>query len=104
MHTKKHTHTTRKDAGPDCITSRVPRACAVQLASEFTDIFNQSLSQSAVPKCFKRVTTVPVSKKAKVTQLNDYRPIALTSVIMKCFERLVNDIITSTLPDTLDPL
>ena len=29
---------------------------------------------------------------------------ALTSVIMKCFERLVKDHINSTLPDTLDPL
>ena len=39
----------------------------------------------------------------KVTELNDYRPAALTSVIMKCFERLVKDHITSTLPDTLEP-
>uniref|UniRef100_A0A8K9V2X2 Reverse transcriptase domain-containing protein n=1 Tax=Oncorhynchus mykiss TaxID=8022 RepID=A0A8K9V2X2_ONCMY len=45
-----------------------------------------------------------VTKKAKVTERNDYRPVALTSVIMKCFERLVKDHITSTLPDTLDPL
>jgi hypothetical protein len=45
---------------------------------------------------------VPVPKKAKVTEQNDYRPVALTSVIMKCFERLVKDHITSTLPDTLD--
>ena len=37
-------------------------------------------------------------------ELNDYRPVALTSVIMKGFERLVKDHITSTLPDTLDPL
>ena len=62
----------------------------------------QSLSQSAVPTCFKRATIVPVPKKAKVTELNDYRRVALTSVIMKCFERLVKDHITSTLPDTLD--
>jgi hypothetical protein len=48
-------------------------------------------------------TIVPVPKKAKVTELDDYRPI-LTSVIMKCFERLVKDHITSTLPDMLDPL
>ena len=61
----------------------------------FMDIFNLSLSQSAVPTCFK---------KSKVTEQNDYHPIALTSVIMKCFERLVKDHITSTLPDTLDPL
>ena len=47
---------------------------------------------------------VPVPKKAKVTQLIDYFPVALTSVIMKCFERLVKDHITSTLLGTLDPL
>ena len=49
-------------------------------------------------------TIVTVPKKAKVTELNDYCPVALTSVIMKCFERLVNDHITSNIPDTLDPL
>jgi hypothetical protein len=70
----------------------------------FTDIFNRSPSQSAVPTCSKRATIVPVPKKAKVTELNDYFPVALTSIIMKCFERLVKDHITSTLPDTLDPL
>ena len=47
-------------------------------------------------------TFVPVPKKTKVTELNDY--LALTSVIMKCFERIVKDHITSTLPDTIDPL
>ena len=47
---------------------------------------------------------VTVTKNAKVTELNDYCPVALTSVIMKCFERLVKDHITSTLPVTLDPL
>ena len=39
-----------------------------------------------------------------ITELNDYRPVALTSVIMKYFERLVKDHITSTLPANLDPL
>jgi hypothetical protein len=94
----------RKAAGPDCIPSRILRACAEQLTGVFMDIFNLSLSQSAVPTCFKRATIVPVPKKAKVTELNDYRPEALTSVIMKCFERLVKDRITSILPVTLDPL
>jgi hypothetical protein len=47
-------------------------------------------------------TIVPVPKKAKLTELN--RPAALTSVIMKYFEKQVKDHITSTLPDTVDPL
>ena len=93
----------REAASPDGIPSRVLRACADQLAGVFTDIFNQSLSQYAVPKCFKRATIVYVPKKAKVTKLNDYRPVALNSFVMKCFERLVKDHIISTLPDTLDP-
>jgi hypothetical protein len=34
---------------------------------------------------------------------NDHLPVELTSVIMKRFERLVKDHITSTFPVTLDP-
>ena len=62
----------RKAAGPDGILSRALRACTDQLAGVFTDIFNRCLSQSVVPTCFKMATIVPVSKKAKITELNDY--------------------------------
>ncbi|XP_072567711.1 stonustoxin subunit beta-like [Paramormyrops kingsleyae] len=51
-------------------------------------IFNTSLSQSSVPVCFTSTTIVPVLKKPSVTGLNDYCSIALTSIIMKRFERL----------------
>uniref|UniRef100_A0A3P9JDD6 Reverse transcriptase domain-containing protein n=1 Tax=Oryzias latipes TaxID=8090 RepID=A0A3P9JDD6_ORYLA len=95
---------TRKAAGPDGISGRVLRACADQLAPVFTEIFNISLSQSVIPTCFKESVIVPVPKKPHPTSLNDYRPVALTSVVMKCFERLIKDFIISSLPDTLDPL
>ena len=49
-------------------------------------------------------TIVPVPKNTKVTFLNDYRPIVLTSVAMKCFERLVMAHINTIIPETLDPL
>jgi hypothetical protein len=39
----------RKAADPDDIPSRILRACTDQLAGVLTDIFNFSLSQSAVP-------------------------------------------------------
>jgi hypothetical protein len=48
-----------------------------------------SLIESVIPTCFKQTTIVPVPKNTKVTCLNDYRPIALTSIAMKCFGRLV---------------
>ncbi len=36
--------------------------------------------------------------------LNDYRPVALTSTVMKVFERLLKKHICSSIPATLDPL
>ena len=52
----------------------------------------------------RELASYPVPKKGKVTCLNDYRPVALTSVAMKCFERLVMAHINTIMPKTLDPL
>ena len=76
-----------KAAGPDGLSGRVLRVCADQLTT-----------------CFKQTTIVPVPKNTKVTRLNDYRPVELMSVAMKCFERLVIAHINTIIPDTLDPL
>lgn len=65
------------------------RVCAYQLAEVVTNIYNLSLRQAAVPTCLKITNIVPLSKKSAVGCLNDYYPVALTSVIMKCFEWLV---------------
>ncbi|KAK1784721.1 hypothetical protein P4O66_003400 [Electrophorus voltai] len=95
---------TRKVAGPDGICGRVLKACADQLAPVFADIFNPSLTLGIVPSSFKRSTIVPVPKKPRPSGLNDYCPDALTSVMMKCFEKLVRYFITSSLPASMDPL
>ena len=76
---------------------------ADQLASVFTDILNLSMTESVIPTCFKQTTIIPVPKKAKVTCLSDYRPIALTSVAMKCFEWLVMAHINTIIPDNMYP-
>ncbi len=93
-----------KAVGPDVIPGRVLKACAFQLAGVFTDIFNLSLSLSVVPACFKKSTIVPIPKKNKITCLNDWRPVALTPIFSKCFEKLVREHICSVLPASLDPL
>ena len=90
--------------GADGLPGRVLRACAGQLASVFTDIFNLSLSESVIPTCFKQTTIVPVPRNTNATCLNDYRPVALTSVAMKGFERLVMAHIKTIIPETLDTL
>ncbi len=39
-----------------------------------------------------------------ITCLNDWRPVALTPIFSKCFEKLIRDHICSVLPASLDPL
>jgi hypothetical protein len=45
-----------------------------------------------------------VPKNTKATCLTDNRPIALTSVAMKCFEKLVMAQINTIISENLDPL
>lgn len=93
----------RKAAGPDNIPGRVLKECADQLAGVLTDIFNTSLDQAVVPSGYKTATIIPFPKKHTITCLNDNRRVALTPIIMKCFERLVKEHITSSLPPMFDP-
>ena len=74
-----------------------------QLAGVFTNIFNMSLIKSVIPTCFKQTTIVHVPKNTKAICLNYYRPIALTSVALKCFERLLMAHINTIIPEILDP-
>ncbi|KAK3505712.1 hypothetical protein QTP70_004358, partial [Hemibagrus guttatus] len=94
----------RKAPGPDGVTPVCLRTCADQLAFIFSQIFNRSLELCEVPACFKRSTIIPIPKKPKITGLNDYRPVALTSVVMKSFERLVLAYLKNITGPLLDPL
>eukprot|EP00061_Rhincodon_typus_P014864 g42209.t1 len=94
----------KKATGPDGVPGRALRSCADQLVEVFTDIFNLSLLQAEVFTCFKKTTIIPVPKKAHAMCLNNYHPIALTSIIMKYFEKLVIAHINSSLPACHGPL
>ncbi|KAK3524842.1 hypothetical protein QTP86_007580 [Hemibagrus guttatus] len=94
----------RKAPGPDGVTPACLKTCADQLAFIFSQIFNRSLELCEVPACFKRSTIIPIPKKPKITGLNDYRPVALTSVVMKSFERLVLAYLKNITGPLLDPL
>ncbi len=93
----------KKAPGPVGVTPACLKTCADQLAPIFTQIFNRSLELCEVPSCFKRFTIIPVPKKSKITGLNDYRPVALTSVVMKSFEKLVLAHLKDITGPSLDP-
>ena len=91
----------RKAAGPDLVSSTTIKRCADELTPVLTDIFNWSLRECRVPTCFKSAVIIPVPKKPSITGLNDYRPVALTSVIMKIFEKTICDHLSKAV--CLDP-
>ncbi|KAI3365870.1 hypothetical protein L3Q82_000859 [Scortum barcoo] len=88
----------------DNIPGRVLRDCAGELTDVFTDVFNISLSQAGVPTYLKTTTIIPVLKKSSPSCFNDYHPVALTPILMKCFKWLVLKHIKSVLPPSLDPV
>ena len=83
----------------DGIPGQALKSCAVQLAPVLITIFNLSLAHFVVLAS----TITPVPKKTSPICHNDFSPVAITSVVMKCFEKLINDICAS-LPTSFDPL
>ena len=94
----------RKASGPDGISSRLLKSCSDELSFIFTSIFNWSLTLCKIPQVFKKSVIVPVPKRTPVNSLNDYRPVALTSQVMKSLERIVLDYLKSAISKSLDPL
>lgn len=76
-----------KAAGPDGVSPRLLKECRAQLASPLQILFNLSLHSGKVPALWKTSCLVPLPKVVRATEVNQYRPVALTSHIMKTLER-----------------
>ncbi|KAF7644468.1 hypothetical protein LDENG_00221520 [Lucifuga dentata] len=94
----------RKAAGPDGISSRLLRDCADQLYQVVLHIFNLSLSLARVPVLWKTSCVVPVLKTAHPREPNHFRPVGLTSYLMKTMERLILNYLHSLVSSSLGPL
>ena len=80
-------------SGPDNIGSNVLKLCCQQLTKPLHILFQASLNQCKVPSLWKTSEVIPVPKiKQPVVIMNGLRPVALTSVVMKCFEDIVKKI------------
>lgn len=75
----------RKSLGPDDIGGRVLRNCDMQLAGIFCFIFQWSLKLHKVPSLWKDSVIVPMPKIQNPKTADDFRPVALTSLVMKNF-------------------
>ena len=93
-----------KAAGPDAVCGRTLRYCADQLSVVFTPLFNMCAKKGQIPQIWKRSTIIPLAKSKNPQELKDFRPVALTSLVMKIFEKIIKDEIMSLVSGKLDPL
>ena len=93
-----------KAAGPDAVCGRTLRYCADQLSVVFTPLFNMCAKKGQIPQIWKRSIIIPVAKSKNPKELKDFRPVALTSLVMKLCEKIIKDKIMSLVSGKLDPL
>lgn len=79
----------RKSPGPEGLKGKVLKEYASQLGNVFIWLFQLFLNTSFVPEAWKVSTIIPVPKITHTKSLNDFRLIALTSLLSKGMERLV---------------
>jgi len=80
-----------KASGPDGIPAIVLRRCAPELSPPLTRLYRLSLETGIVPKSWKLAHVQPVPKKGSRADPNNYRPIAITSILCKVMERALNN-------------
>ncbi len=76
-------------AGPDGIPALMYKECATELAVPLEILFSMSIEQGCIPKSLKSSIIVPVFKGGDRSHASSYRPISLTPIVMKIFERVV---------------
>ena len=91
-----------KAQGPDAISGAVLKNCSETLAYPLSILFNLSYNTGYIPQELKLANVVPVHKKDDKNKVINYRPISLTSLVMKVFERILyHELLTRTI-DKID--
>ena len=78
-----------KAQGPDGIHGKILKNCTTGLAFPLTKLFKVSYNSGYIPQEWKLANVVPIFKKGDKCQVENYRPISLTCLVMKIFGRIV---------------
>ena len=85
--------------GPDQFPAILLKNCADELSIPLYSLFRNSLDSGSIPRQLKSARITPVYKGGSRADPSNYRPIALTSHIIKVFEKLLVNHMTSYLEE-----
>ena len=83
--------------GPDDIPAIVLKRCCNTISEPILYIWEQSFETAIIPQLYKEQIITPVHKKGSRAKPEEYRPVSLTSHVIKTFERVMRDIIVDFL-------
>ena len=78
-----------KACGPDLLTPLLLKKSAEFICGSLCNLFNQSMSMGTLPEDWTSANVVPVFKKGDRRIVANYRPISLTSIVVKIMERII---------------
>jgi ribonuclease HI len=82
---------TRKSPGPDGITNEMLKNLGNAAVLKLLDVFNLSWESGQLAQVWREALMIPIHKKGKDKKKPaSYRPISLTSCVVKTLERIVN--------------
>uniref|UniRef100_A0A803SNX3 Reverse transcriptase domain-containing protein n=1 Tax=Anolis carolinensis TaxID=28377 RepID=A0A803SNX3_ANOCA len=82
-----------KSPGPDQLHPRVLKELAEVISEPLAIIFESSWRTGEVPADWRRANVVPIFKKGKKNDPNNYRPVSLTSIPGKILEKIIKEVV-----------
>ena len=92
-----------KAQGPDAINGVVLKNCSKSLSCPLHKLFILAYNTGYLPSEWKLANVVPIHKKDDKSKVVNYRPISLTSLVMKIFERILYDELYSRTHEKINP-
>ena len=87
----------KKAAGPDEISVKMLKISLPYIVDSLTYIYNLCIQQNKFPSSLKNAKVIPIPKTKDMSQVNNYRPISLVSVLCKPLERHIHKHLSSHL-------
>lgn len=82
-----------KSVGPDQMHGKILKSLSKQY--EFVQciklLFNTCVSTGKIPVIWKQARVTPIHKKGSKTDAKNYRPISLTSILCKTYEKIIRE-------------
>ena len=86
-------------AGPDGVPAVLLKNCIEELSCPLVALWETSLRSGEIPAALKTARVTPIFKGGSKSSPSSYRPVALTSHIIKLFERILADKIVDFLEE-----